>query len=149
MGLSRSKHPYGSGKVASRVVVESGPMRRAGDSPSRRSQPDGYVSQPLPVTLGAAVIPPWAQELSRLLARRAATPGQFPNLRSIEHLLRMPGASLADLPDTVIRSAGVELKWLARHDEPSPALARLLDQFEHQALRPALRRLQKETEGQR
>jgi hypothetical protein len=62
-------------------------------------------------------------------------------------MLRMPGMGVAELPDEVVRAAGLELRWLARRDAPSRALARLLDQFEHELLQPALRRLQRAREG--
>jgi hypothetical protein len=130
---------------APRVVVSSRPMEMtvgAAAVPATRSSASPYVTQALPISLAKPAVPPWARELTRLLDRRAGSREQLSNLRSVERILRMRGAELADLPDDVVRAAGVELRWLARRDAPSRALARLLDQFEHELLQPALRRLQ-------
>ena len=123
------------------MALMAGALPQAGPDAAAGTQGD-HRTQPLPISLGKPAVPPWVQELSRLLDRRPLARGDFANLRSVESVLRMPGASPWDLPDEVVRAAGLELRWLARQDTPSPALARLLDQFEHQLLQPALRRLQ-------
>ncbi len=134
----------------SRVMVSTGaiePPERAADTPAERTSASGYVAKVLPVSLPKSAIPPWARELTRLLDRRAGSRDDVVNLRSVDRALRMHGTALSDLPDEVLRAAGLELRWLARRDVPSPALARLLDQFEHELLNPALRRLQRAREG--
>ncbi|HYE70205.1 MAG TPA: hypothetical protein VD932_01635 [Aquabacterium sp.] len=144
MGWSRTNDAGAMGSTRSEAVagravslVERDPAAAAADAAA------SYFARPLPIPLAKPAVPPWVPQLSRLLDRRAATRGDFANLRSVERVLRTPGASPCDLPDEVIRAAGLELRWLARRDSPSPALARLLDQFEHELLQPALRRLQR------
>ena len=125
------------------------PAERAASVPETRTSASGYVGQTLPISLSKPAIPPWARELTRLLDGRARARDELVNLRSVERLLRMPGADASDLPDEVVRAAGLELRWLARREVPSRALARLLDQFEHELLQPALRRLQRAREHTR
>ena len=135
--------------AAGRVVITAGAMEvpTRAESPADRTSASAYVTQTLPISLAGAAVPPWVRELSRLIERHAGGRDDCFNLRSVERVLRMPGASLSDLPDDVIRAAGVELRWLARRDVPSRALARMLDQFEHGVLHPALRRLHGTREG--
>ena len=139
-----------TGAGAGRVVVSTGAMGLTEAplaQPAARSSASAYVGKTLPISLSKPAIPPWARELTRLLDRRAGAREEMANLRSVERMLRMPGMGVADLPDEVVRAAGLELRWLARRDAPSRALARLLDQFEHELLQPALRRLQRAREG--
>jgi hypothetical protein len=112
-----------------------------------RASTSPYVAKNLPISLSKPAIPPWARELTRLLDRRGGAREDMANLRSVERMMRMPGSGVGELPDEVIRAAGLELRWLARREVPSRALARLLDQFEHELLNPALRRLQRAQEG--
>jgi hypothetical protein len=106
-----------------------------------RAHMTAYESRALPVSLRKPTVPPWVRELTRLLARLPSHRHPFGNLQQVEQLLRMPGSRLTDLPDTVLAAAGQELRRLARRDTPTPALARLLDQFEAQVVQPAQRRL--------
>jgi hypothetical protein len=126
-----------------RVVVTTGSMAMPAraDVPAARSSASPYVAQTLPISLSKPAVPPWVRELTRLLERHAGGRDDCANLRSVERVLRMPGANVADLPAEVVRAAGTELRWLARREAPSRGLARLLDQFEHELLQPALRRL--------
>lgn len=129
---------------AGRVVLTAGSMDRPArpePAPVDRSSATAYLAQTLPISLRSAAVPPWVRDLSRLLERQAGGRADCFNLRSVERVLRMPGASLSDVPDDVIRAAGLELRWLVRREVPSRALARMLDQFEHGVLNPALRRL--------
>jgi hypothetical protein len=119
------------------VVVTTGSMA----VPAARSSASPYVGQTLPISLSKPAVPPWVRELTRLLDRHAGGRDDCANLRRVERTLRMPGANVADLPAEVVRAAGMELRWLARRDAPSRPLARMLDQFEHEVLQPALRRL--------
>jgi hypothetical protein len=143
MGGSKTDDTGKTSGTAPRVVVTAGALEmpvRAGAAPAARSSATAYVAQTLPISLPKAAVPPWVRELTRLLDRRGAR-DEVVNLRSVERMLRMPGTGLTGLPDEVIRAAGQELRWLARREAPSRELARLLDQFEHQLLQPALRRL--------
>jgi hypothetical protein len=126
-----------------RVVVTTGSMAAPAraDMPAARSSAWPYVAQTLPISLSKPAVPPWVRELTRLLDRHTGGRDDCANLRSVERMLRMPGASVADLPAEAVRAAGMELRWLARREAPSRALARLLDQFENELLQPALRRL--------
>ena len=139
-----------TGAGPGRVVVSTGaielPEARAA-APAARTSATAYVTKTLPISLPKPAVPPWARELTRLLDRRAGSRDEFANLRTVERMLRMPGIGMPDLPDEVVRAAGMELRWLARRDVPSRGLARLLDQFEHELLQPALRRLQRAREG--
>lgn len=144
MGGNKTDDTGDTPAAAPRVVVTSGAMEmpvRTGAAPAKRSSASPYVAQTLPISLSKPAVPPWARELTRLLDRRGGSRDELVNLRSVERVLRMPGTSPSDLPDDVIRAAGLELRWLARRDAPSRALAQLLDQFEHELLQPALRRL--------
>lgn len=137
MGAGQSDN-FGRGSAAAgRVVVSAGAM----DARADRNSASPYLAQTLPISLAGAAVPPWVPELSRLIERHAGGRTDCFNLRSVERVLRMPGARLSDLPDDVIRAAGLELRWLVRREAPSRALARMLDQFEHGVLHPALRRL--------
>jgi hypothetical protein len=127
-----------------RVVVTAGTLEmphRPAAAPPVRNSASPYVAQTLPISLSKPAVPPWVRELTRLLDRHAGGRDDCANLRSIERVLRMPGANVAGLPAEVVRAAGMELRWLARRDAPSRGLARLLDQFENELLQPALRRL--------
>ncbi len=135
---------------AGRVILSAGaidPPERSPEAPPARSSASAYVAKTLPISLSKPAVPPWARELTRLLDRRAGARQELINLASVERLLRMPGMGMSELPDEVLRAAGMELRWLARREVPSLALARLLDQFEHELLQPALRRLQRAREG--
>jgi hypothetical protein len=125
------------------VVVTTGSMGVPArpDVPAARSSASPYVGQTLPISLSKPAVPPWVRELTRLLDRHAGGRDDCANLRRVERTLRMPGANVADLPAEVVCAAGMELRWLARRDAPSRPLARMLDQFEHEVLQPALRRL--------
>lgn len=127
-----------------RVVASAGaivPPDRAANAAAERSSACAYVARTLPISLSKPAVPPWTRELTKLLDRRAGARDELVNLRSVERVLRMRGADAGDLPADVLRAAGMELRWLARREVPSRALARLLDQFEHELLQPALRRL--------
>ena len=139
MGWSRTNEVGKAGDVPRMAAAAGSPW--SGRAAEELAAGD-YVSQPLPIPLTRPAAPPWLPELSRLLDRRSLIRDEFMSLRTVERVLRMPGAGPRDLPDEVIRVAGMELRWLARRDTPSRALARLLDQFEHHLLQPALRRLQ-------
>ena len=132
------------------VVVSAGALEVPDTqpfAPASRTSASAYVAKTLPISLSKSAVPPWARELTRLLDRRAGSRDELANLRSVERMLHMPGKGLSDLPDEVVRAAGLELRWLARRDVPSRALARLLDHFEHELLQPALRRLQRTRQG--
>ena len=140
----------GTGTGAGPVVVSSGAIPvpdTLAAAPVTRTSASAYVAKTLPISLSKPAVPPWARELTRLLDRRAGSRDELANLRSVERMLHMPGKGLSDLPDEVVRAAGLELRWLARRDVPSRALARLLDHFEHELLQPALRRLQGARQG--
>ena len=147
---NETDHTEKTGAGPGRVVVSTGTMglpEAPLAPPAARTSASAYVGKTLPISLSKPAVPPWARELTRLLDRRAGAREELANLRNVERMLRMPGMGLADLPDEVVRSAGLELRWLARREAPSRALARLLDQFEHELLQPALRRLQRAREG--
>jgi hypothetical protein len=143
MGASKSDNIGTEASATGRVVVTAGAMDMPArpEPPATRSSASPYVAQNLPISLSRAAVPPWVHELSRLLERHVGGRDDCISLRSVERVLRMPGARAADLPDDVVRAAGLELRRLARREAPSRALARLLDQFEHGVLHPALRRL--------
>jgi hypothetical protein len=144
MGAAKSEDIRQGQAEPGRVVVTTGAMERPARpelAPVDRNSASAYVTQTLPIALAGAAVPPWVHDLSRLLERHAGGRDDCFNLRSVERVLRMPGASLSDVPDDVIRAAGLELRWLVRREAPSRALARMLDQFEHGVLHPALRRL--------
>jgi hypothetical protein len=144
MGGNKTDSREETAAAPPRVVVTVGAMEmphRPAAAPAVRNSASAYVTQTLPISLSKPAVPPWARELTRLLDRHAGGRDDCANLRSVERVLRMPGTNMADLPAEVVRAAGMELRWLARRDAPSRALARLLDQFEYQVLQPALRRL--------
>lgn len=149
VGTKTDKEKTPAAQAGGNVIATSGAIEwpeRPTSAPASRTSAMAYVGQTLPISLSKPAVPPWARELTRLLDSRARARDELMNLRSVERLLRMPGASVSDLPDEVLRAAGLELRWLARREVPSPALARLLDQFEHELLQPALRRLQRARE---
>jgi hypothetical protein len=150
MGASKSDNIGREASASGRVVVTAGAidMPARPEAPATRSSTFPYVAQNLPISLSRAAVPPWVHELSRLLERHAGGRDDCINLRSVERILRMPGARASELPDDVVRAAGLELRRLARREAPSLALARLLDQFEHGVLHPALRRLHGARVGQ-
>lgn len=147
--MVRTKSNSEGPQAGKRVIATSGAIEwpeRSASGPATRTSAMGYDQQTLPISLPKPAVPPWARELTRLLDNRPGSRDELINLRSVERLLRMPGAAVADLSDEVLRAAGLELRWLARREVPSRALARLLDQFEHELVQPALRRLHRSRE---
>lgn len=101
----------------------------------RRPSSRHYSSRGLPIPMSKSAVAPWVRDLTRLIDRHAAAGEHIGHLRLVEQALRMPGGSLDQVPQSMLKTAAWELRSLVRHSTPSPALARLLDHFEHQLFR--------------
>lgn len=113
-------------KVTTRPPEPTRPMR----APSRT----GYRAHRLPTPLWAPVVAPIALELSCVLERVSRDHPGVANLRVLEQALSRPGGSFDQVSDGVLRLALAELRWIAARTHPLPAMARLLDQLQRQAL---------------
>jgi hypothetical protein len=113
-------------KVTTRPPEPTQPMRQR-----RRS---GYRANRLPTPLWAPVLAPIALELSCVLERVSRDHAGVANLRVVEQVISRPGGSFDQVPDAVLRQALAELRWIASRSRPLPAMARLLDQMQRQAL---------------
>ena len=114
-------------KVTTRPPEPTRPMQRA----SRRT---GYRANRLPTPLWVPGMAPIALELSCVLERVSRDHAGAANLRVVEHIISRPGSSFDQVSDSVLRLALAELRWIASRTRASPALARLLDQLQRQAL---------------
>jgi len=114
-------------KVTTRPPEATRPMRHP---PSY----GGYRAHRLPTPLWAPVVAPIALELSRVLDRLSRDHAGVANLRVVEQVISRPGGSFDQVADGVLRLALAELRWVASRSKASPALARLLDQLQRQAL---------------
>ena len=114
-------------KVTTRPPELTRPMRRA-------SSGSGYRANRLPTPLWAPVVAPIALELSCVLERVSRDHAGVANLRVLEQALSRPGGSFDRVSDSVLRLALAELRWIAARSRPLPAMARLLDQVQRQAL---------------
>ena len=114
-------------KVTTRPPEPTRPMPRA---PTRT----GYQANRLPTPLWAPVLAPLALELSRVLERVSRDHAGVANLRVVERIISRPGSSFDQVSDGVLRLALAELRWIGSRSRPTPALARLLDQLQRQAL---------------
>ena len=114
-------------KVTTRPPELTRPMRRA-------SSGSGYRANRLPTPLWAPVVAPIALELSCVLERVSRDHAGVANLRVLEQVLSRPGGSFDQVSDSVLRLALAELRWIAARTRPLPAMARLLDQLQRQAL---------------
>ena len=94
----------------------------------------GYRAHRLPTPLWAPVVAPIALELSCVLERVSRDHAGVANLRVVEQFISRPGGSFDQVPDGVLRLALAELRWIAARTKPLPAMARLLDQLQRQAL---------------
>lgn len=113
-------------KVTTRQPEPTRPMPRRARS--------GYRAHRLPTPLWAPVIAPIALELSCVLERVSRDHAGVANLRVLEQAISRPGGSFDQVSDGVLRLALAELRWIAAHSKPLPAMARLLDQLQRQAL---------------
>lgn len=105
--------------------------------PTRQMPPrprGGYRAHRLPTPLWAPVVAPIALELSCVLERVSRDHAGVANLRVVEQIISRPGGSFDQVPDGVLRLALAELRWIAARTRPLPALARLLDHVQRQAL---------------
>ncbi len=114
-------------KVTTRAPEPTRPMPRA------RSR-GGYRAHRLPTPLWAPVVAPIALELSCVLERVSRDHAGVANLRVVEQTISRPGGSFEQVSDGVLRLALAELRWIAARTRPLPAMARLLDQLQRQAL---------------
>ena len=114
-------------RVTTRPPEPTRPMRRA-------SSGSGYRVNRLPTPLWAPVVAPIALELSCVLERVSRDHAGVANLRVLEQALSRPGGSFDQVSDSVLRLALAELRWIAARTRPLPAMARLLDQLQRQAL---------------
>ena len=94
----------------------------------------GYRAHRLPTPLWAPVVAPIALELSCVLERVSRDHAGVANLRALEQVLSRPGGSFDQASDGVLRLALAELRWIAARSKPLPAMARLLDHLQRQAL---------------
>ena len=102
--------------------------------PMQRRPRSGYRAHRLPTPLWAPVIAPIALELSCVLERVSRDHAGVANLRVLEQAISRPGGNFDQVSDGVLRLALAELRWIAAHSKPLPAMARLLDQLQRQAL---------------
>jgi hypothetical protein len=116
----------------------------AGETPAQQQR---YCPQELPIPMRRAPVMPWVRELTRLLDSRPGTGESLVRLRSVERALRTPGTSALNMPESLLRGAASELRWLIRRSTPTPGLARLLDRFENDVLLPAQRARMARTKG--
>jgi hypothetical protein len=114
-------------RVTTRPPEPTRPMRRA-------SSGGGYRAHRLPPPLWAPVVAPIALELSCVLERVSRDHAGVANLRVLEQALSRPGGSFDQVSDSVLRLALAELRWIAARTRALPAMARLLDQLQRQAL---------------
>ena len=114
-------------KVTTRPPEPTRPMPRA-------SWRTGYRANRLPTPLWAPVMAPIALELSCVLERVSRDHAGVANLRVVERIISRPGSSFDQVSDGVLRLALAELRWIASRTRPTPAMARLLDQLQRQAL---------------
>ncbi len=114
-------------QVTTRPPEPTRPMRRA-------SWRTGYRANRLPTPLWAPGMAPIALELSCVLERVSRDHAGVANLRVVEHIISRPGSSFDQVSDGVLRLALAELRWIAARSRPTPALARLIDQLQRQAL---------------
>jgi hypothetical protein len=101
--------------------------------PLRRSR-GGYLAHRLPTPLWAPVVAPIALELAGVLDRVSRDHAGVANLRVVEQVISRPGGSFDQVSDGVLRLALAELRWIASRGKPLPAMARLLDHLQRQAL---------------
>jgi hypothetical protein len=102
--------------------------------PMPRSACGGYRAHRLPTPLWAPVIAPIALELSCVLERVSRDHAGVANLRVVEQVISRPGGSFDQVSDGVLRLALAELRWIAARSKPLPAMVRLLDHLQRQAL---------------
>jgi hypothetical protein len=99
-----------------------------------RRRRGGYRANRLPTPLWAPVVAPVALELSCVLERVSRDNAGVANLRVVEQVISRPGGSFDQVPDGVLRLALAELRWIASRSRPLPAMSRLLDHLQRQAL---------------
>lgn len=102
-------------------------------SPDSRTREPAYGTQRVPMSLMSKPVPPAVHELSKLLDRQRAR-GHCRHLQMVEQTLLLERGGFDLVPDSLLRSAHIELQALVRRSSPTPALARLLDMFERRLI---------------